>query len=610
MPATLLFRRVTDSDLESIGRKAFNQAILFQKGYQVPPGFIITSEMFERYHERLIRSQPVSFSDELIEELSESYESLSIDPDHQGANALLKTKKEFVSLRSSYLSEKGTQELPSITLLNVKGIEKVLEAIQIAFTSFASEDIVTHKASLGLENETMAIVVQKMIDSQKAGIAHSDKDGRILITACFGLGEAILSGKVFPDEYLVEKDPLDIVNVKIQDKKVKFVTDTVAEKTIKIPLDSKSHDQVLNNKEIIEIARLTKKIEAEFSAPQKVEWAIRNDRIYIIQSKPIQSTERVEMEINQEIEEKSPEMIDVYDKSPLEEDLAALDEIEAISEENDNPIKDIPKSETILAEEIEIIDDDSDDAGNQAEEIVEYNLFPIGVDESDKDDKKEATPGSKDDFFEPSEEPSPPAIEKYGDDVFEKSSVSDAPEIEEFDLEAVTEERPDEYPVIEGIDDEQGVENLQEDPSGVDDSMIEETPPVGSIFSSYKGSLQTDDDSSDDDEIVLRDEIEDRDEIGNTLKTKLMHAGGSLVVTCDMVIVAKLKQAYRDHFSKETRSFTQLITELQDARTIPMLEEIKEIHGMKSLFLEDMKDLSADDVAKAIKIADRFLEEF
>ena len=138
---------------------------------------------------------------------------------------------------------------------------------------------------------SVAVVVQKMIDSEESGIAFSvhpvtqDKN-QLIIEAGFGLGEAIVSGQITPDSYVVDKKDWHIIDININDQEKGIYKKTNGGNEWE-KLGEKGEKQVLNGKEIIELAKLIVKIEKHYKFPVDVEWAKEKGKFYIVQSRPI-----------------------------------------------------------------------------------------------------------------------------------------------------------------------------------------------------------------------------------------------------------------------------------------------------------------------------------
>ncbi len=411
MSGILLFSQVVPGDITQVGNKAISLARLFQEGFNIPPGFIISANVFKKLTDAIdIRQNDnqtiqklilsAEFPRDLKEEIFEAYESLSFDPDARDAGSFLKTKEEFVAVRSSYLTEDTQSHL---SLLNIKGKERLLQAIKECYASLFRE---------GTPSGGIAIIVQKMIDSKKSGILYTvnpeTQEQEIIIKACFGLGEAIKSGKVFPDLYAISKEPLEIKAIKVQDKKVKFIRDIETHETVRVPLEEKGKSQVLTEREALDLALVSKKIIRFFGDEQQIEWAIKSGKIYILQvkalpaSKPVEKPiERVELEIYDSDDEEIPQVIDIYEQTDIEDDLAALEELEEIQggkmeKEDENP----------------------------EEEIREFRFFKLEEPEEEKNEEELIEEDSEETIEEHPEE----IEEETDDEIMEEENINNEPE--------------------------------------------------------------------------------------------------------------------------------------------------------------------------------------
>jgi pyruvate,water dikinase len=109
----------------------------------------------------------------------------------------------------------------------------------------------------------------------------------MVIEACFGLGEALVSGKVTPDRFMVSKKRLKLLSSTISEKKIERTVNRnglVEEKNVP---DERASICCLDKKQVTKLAKFARKIETEFGSPQDIEWAIRNNKIFLLQSRPI-----------------------------------------------------------------------------------------------------------------------------------------------------------------------------------------------------------------------------------------------------------------------------------------------------------------------------------
>lgn len=182
----------------------------------------------------------------------------------------------------------GQQE----TFLNVKGRESLVKAVQRCWASLFTARAVYYrkKNNFSTEEVGIAVVVQKMVESQTSGVMFTAEptgdETKIVIEAGFGLGEAIVSGSVTPDTYTVDKGSFKILEKKIHEQAFRIVKkgkENVREKMSA----AIARKQKIDDKTIVQLAKLGKQIERHYKSPQDVEWAIENKELFIVQSRPI-----------------------------------------------------------------------------------------------------------------------------------------------------------------------------------------------------------------------------------------------------------------------------------------------------------------------------------
>lgn len=325
------FSELSDKDILVAGGKGASLAEMYNSKFPVPPGFIVTAQAYDYFIEksglrntimqilnetdvedtkklegnvqkihRLIET--ASLPEDMKLEITEAYEMLDIDKNKfsgasGGALAILRNshEKPFVAVRSSATTEDladasfaGQHE----SYLNVKGDESLLIHIKMCFASLFTARAVYYRKKKGFYHEQsyLAVVVQKMIDSQKSGVMFSKNplknDDNIVIEAVFGLGEGIVSGMISPDHYVLNRD-LEILEHKISDKKI-ALTRSSSGKTEQINLKPEiSSRNVLTGHELKVLGQYGLQLEEHYGKPQDVEFAIDNSGIYIVQSRPV-----------------------------------------------------------------------------------------------------------------------------------------------------------------------------------------------------------------------------------------------------------------------------------------------------------------------------------
>lgn len=138
---------------------------------------------------------------------------------------------------------------------------------------------------------SVAVVIQTMIQSEVAGVCFTvhpvTKDyDQIVIEAGFGLGEAIVGGKITPDTYVLHKRDWKILDKNISQQTIMIARDKNRNIEKQIP-KSKQEEQKLSDQQILQLSKLCQKIEEHYKYPQDIEWAIENGKFYILQSRPI-----------------------------------------------------------------------------------------------------------------------------------------------------------------------------------------------------------------------------------------------------------------------------------------------------------------------------------
>ena len=137
----------------------------------------------------------------------------------------------------------------------------------------------------------IAVVVQKMAIADKAGVMFtvnpSTGEEIALIEGSWGLGEAVVSGDVTPDNYVVDKSNDEVVSVTISDKKLMYVKDEDGTSVrVDVPED-KRNERVLSDEELVELTEMGKRIQAHYGEPMDTEWAFERGNLFLLQARPI-----------------------------------------------------------------------------------------------------------------------------------------------------------------------------------------------------------------------------------------------------------------------------------------------------------------------------------
>lgn len=215
-----------------------------------------------------------------------------------------------VAVRSSATAE----DLPDAsfagqqdTLLNVKGIDAVLEAVKQIYASLFTDRAISYREHHGFEHKDvgLSVGIQMMVRSDLAASGvmfsldtESGSDKVVFLSASYGLGELVVQGGVNPDEYYVEKRALEnnqksIITKRLGSKADKMVysesAKTLDELVHKVPVSDANRNRfVLSEEEIEYLARRAVHIEKHYGKPMDIEWAKdgKSGKIYIVQARP------------------------------------------------------------------------------------------------------------------------------------------------------------------------------------------------------------------------------------------------------------------------------------------------------------------------------------
>lgn len=304
------FKSLTRKDAEIAGGKGASLGEMINVGIPVPPGFVILSDAFEYFIKEtdLIQEidaqlkavnhkemESVERASEIIRELIESA-SIPKDLEKEITSSFKELDAEFVAVRSSATAEDGAEHAWAGQLDSFLNTQKkdVIKNVLRCFASLFTPRAIFYRFEKGLNNThiSVAVVVQEMVQSEKSGIAFSvhpvtEDRNQMIIEGSWGLGEAIVSGQVTPDSYVVLKDTKEILDINIAEKSRGLFKSKTGTNEWEDIGDKKANDQCLSGKEVIELAELIMKIENHYGFPCDIEWAHEKKKFYIVQSRPI-----------------------------------------------------------------------------------------------------------------------------------------------------------------------------------------------------------------------------------------------------------------------------------------------------------------------------------
>lgn len=304
------FKKIDKSDVSLAGGKGASLGEMTKAGIPVPHGFVILSSAFEKFLEETDLNVEIdAILDSVnhkemhtVEHASEKIEALILgaqmpnDIKDDVQKFFKNLDSQYVAVRSSATAEDSASaawagQLESYLNTNE---ENLLENVKKCWASLFTPRAIFYRFEKDLHKQkiSVAVVVQKMIESEKSGIAFSvhpvtQDRNQIIIEAGFGLGEAIVSGQITPDSYVVEKQPRQIIDKNIQTQSRGLYRAEKGGNEWQDILKEKGEKQVLSDEEILELSETILRIENHYGFPCDIEWAFENGNFYIVQSRPI-----------------------------------------------------------------------------------------------------------------------------------------------------------------------------------------------------------------------------------------------------------------------------------------------------------------------------------
>jgi pyruvate,water dikinase len=304
------------TDLPTAGGKGANLGALLRAGLPVPPGFCVTTAAYRRFVsqngmeaalqqrlERLQADDPLAL-DEAAEAIQRLFAAGRV-PDEiaaqirEGYQTLFDEEAAPVAVRSSATAE----DLPDLsfagqqdTYLNIVGEAALLDAVVRCWASLWTARAIGYRARNHIDQAqvALAVVVQRMVPSEASGVLFTanpltGKRAEIVIDATLGLGEALVSGMVEPDHYVIDTSgQAHRILQKTLGSKARAVHGVNGGGT-RVIAQSSAAVQALPDAQILELARLGRAAEQFFGAPQDMEWAWAGGSLYVVQSRAITS---------------------------------------------------------------------------------------------------------------------------------------------------------------------------------------------------------------------------------------------------------------------------------------------------------------------------------
>jgi phosphoenolpyruvate synthase/pyruvate phosphate dikinase len=305
------FQEIDETRVAVVGGKGAHLGELSQiAGIRVPPGFCVTTNAFRRIMteapsiddplDRLSRLDPGDREAirALSAEIRRTLEGIAIPDDVAAAITLALARlgeQAAYAVRSSATAEDSPTASfagQHDTFLNIVGPTAMLQHVSRAWASLFTERAVTYRLRNGFDHRKvrMAVVVQQMVFPHAAGILFTadpvTSNRKVAsVEAGFGLGEALVSGRVNADVYKVRDG--EVIAKAVAAKRL-AIHASPAGGTQEQPIEAERQEQpALTDAQVVRLAQLGRRVEAHFGRPQDIEWCLADDGFEIVQSRPI-----------------------------------------------------------------------------------------------------------------------------------------------------------------------------------------------------------------------------------------------------------------------------------------------------------------------------------
>ncbi len=254
---------ISQHDVERVGVKAAHLGEMARTGFPVPNGFVLTTDAFDRFLMANALGPDISPEDMIAATLPSEV-----------AEALLAAANAFGDLPLAVRSSGVAEDLPGAsfagqyeTVLDVRGAEALVAAVQRVFASAFSHRVTVYHAAQGQHARgRMAVLVQRQVEATAAGVAFTANPitgdrAEVVISSVHGSGERLVSGQATPDEWIV-RDQEAVCRV--------------------------AREGAIDANQALAVAALARRVEAHFvGVPQDIEWALVGDELFLLQARPI-----------------------------------------------------------------------------------------------------------------------------------------------------------------------------------------------------------------------------------------------------------------------------------------------------------------------------------
>lgn len=308
MKDILLFTDEQAQNIAFSGGKGANLAKMTSAGFPVPQGFIVTAQAYGRFIaqadflDSAIARFDYAHPQKLVKQTQQLKQKLAALPLPAALHReIRRALRQFKNIKAFSVRSSSTMEDLSgaafagqhDTFLNCVGEKEIEDKIKQSFLSLWHDRAVAYRHKQGFEQQstTMAVVVQRMIQADTAGVGFSinpinGQVQEILINANYGLGESVVSGESTVDQFVVSKKDGRILQRSVAEKEEKIVSLAQGTQTIRLS-GKEALKPCLTDAQIKQVAELNAKVEKHYGFPQDIEWAFQGRQLFLLQARPI-----------------------------------------------------------------------------------------------------------------------------------------------------------------------------------------------------------------------------------------------------------------------------------------------------------------------------------
>ncbi len=318
-PHVVWFKDIGKNDIPLVGGKGANLGEMTQAGIPVPNGFCVTAPAYYYFLDQ----------NDLRDKIKEALKDLDVN-DNDELFAASKRVKEIVmrarmpddladQIKSAYQkfphkdqevavrSSATAEDLPDAsfagqqaTYLNISGDTDVVKAVQKCWASLFEARAIFYRVQKGFDHFKVgiAVPVQMMVQSEVSGVMFTinpinNDPFTIVVESVWGLGEMIVQGSATPDHFEIDREKWVILKKEISTQKVMLSKEKGITKQMRVP-ESKIDKQKVGDDIILKVAKLGQRLQDHYEKPQDVEWAYEDDKLYIVQTRPITTVSAIE----------------------------------------------------------------------------------------------------------------------------------------------------------------------------------------------------------------------------------------------------------------------------------------------------------------------------